>query len=94
MNFNEAREFISLIKTIIRQENRKDNLVRFYIGKVVTANADKTFNISLYNDSTSVIKNIKNNSKFSIVVGDTVGVIQFGNSKNNSFIIDKNGTIL
>ena len=95
MNDNDyAKQYVSLIKKIIQQEQKKQNGVTVYYGKVITANvavnAKCDVSLTSYNGN---VYDILNKSNEALVSGNNVIIIAINDSLSNAYISAKMGGV-
>jgi hypothetical protein len=91
-SFSGVNDYIRIIRELIRQEvsNQNSNFWKSSPGVVSsTPTAPGGYcSVKLYNDSNSIITNVKIKNGTTLVFGDNVQVIYINNSASN-FYVDK-----
>ena len=86
-NKGEAKDFVEVIRDVIRQElSNKDSTA---ICIVESVNNDGTLNLYVLPDRQSVVRNIINQCRYDFNSGDTALLYLIGNRLSNSFVIAK-----
>ena len=90
MNETGVNEFVDLIREIVRQElKHSDSTI---LCRVEHKRDDTHFDLSIVpNDTQALLRNIANQTRFDIAVGDYVYVYKINNQLNNCFICYKVG---
>ena len=86
-----ALEFINLVKDLIKGELDKTDAT--ILCRVVEANKDGTYNVTVVPDSSVVIKNVKNIGPNKLQQDDYVYVYKFNNQLNNAIILTAIGNV-
>lgn len=84
MNYQQAQEFVSLIRTITQQELVKMNSVKYVNGKITSINGELC-SIQIA-DSNSIINNISTGGA-TLTVGQVVTLLLFGANMQNAQIL-------
>lgn len=85
----EADNLVSLIRELIR--NELASMDQTAVCVVESVNPDGSLNIYIMPDTTTVVRNVTNASKYDLKAGDAVVLYKIKNKSSNSFVIAKFG---